>query len=873
MQHHYKVYKLQKISYLILLLYSLNLFAKELEKVSLQLSWFNQFQFAGYYIAKEKGFYKDVGLEVEIRNFDFGINVPNEVNNKKATFGVGRETLLLDRSNKKNIVALYAIFQASPLILLSLDDTNINSISDFKNKKIMTTIDDAGEVSLKAMISSQNVDFKKLHFLEHSHNIMDLVNKNTDVMSAYISKTPYDLQQMGIGYNVFYPKDYGFDMYSDFLFTNEDEIKNNEQRVIDFKNASLRGWEYAFTHIHETANLIFKKYNEQNIPLDALIYEGKELKKLAYYSNSNLGDIKKEKVQRIFDLYNVMGLAKNSILIDDFIYSDNYTLFTKGEKNYIKNRSAVNICINPNLISLRHKSNEEYTGILKDFLELINKSSGLNFNLVDKKSWKSTLEAVKSKECDIISTAAKVKEIKNSLNYTKSYIDIPLVIATKKEVSFIDNVSSLKGKKIGVVKDITFIKFLEKYYPYLNIVEVNSVSEGLKKVSTKKLFAQIDTITTISDEIQENFLSELKISGKIKQNLPLYFAVRKDDNFLLNILNKSIDSIDDFEKQKIINKWISIEYKKGFDYSLVWKILLVFIIIFSILLYRQRLLNKVNTVLKDKVDEKTKELKKLNESLERRVEQEVQNNRDKDRLLSQQVKMAAMGEMLENIAHQWRQPLSIISTTSSGIVMQKNAGILKDDFLVKSMDTINDTAQYLSKTIEDFRNFYEPNKNIVGFNIKTIYTKTLNIISFKYENLNIKFFEKIEDVDMIGLDSELIQVVINLLNNSKDALETNNDEIERFIFVEIFSIKQNLIIKIRDNAGGVDEEIIDRIFEPYFTTKHKAQGTGIGLYMSQEIISKHMNGEINVCNKEFKYNNKNYKGAQFTIKIPLKLQI
>jgi len=862
---------LQKIFYLIVFLLSINLYAKDLEKVSLQLSWFNQFQFAGYYIAKEKGFYKDVGLDVEIRNFNFNINVPNEVDSKKATFGVGRETLLLEKSNNKNIIALYAIFQASPLILLSLDNTGINSISDFDNKKIMTTIDDSSEVSLKAMISSQNIDFNRLNFLKHTHDIMDLVNKNTDVISAYISKTPYELQKMGIGYNVFYPKDYGFDMYSDFLFTNTDEIKNNEQRVIDFKNASLRGWEYAFSHIHEAANLIYKKYNEQNIPLDALIYEGRELKKLAYYMNSNLGEIKKEKVQRIFDLYNVMGLAKNPILIDDFIYDDNYTLFTKGEKNYIKNRTAINVCINPSLISLNHNSNKEYTGILKDFLDLVRKNSNLKFNLITKKNWKETIESISSNECDIISTASTSLKIKNKLNFTRRYIDIPLVFATKDKVSFIDNIASLKNKKIGVVKDITFIDFLKKHYPYLDIVEVNNINEGLKKVSKNELFAQIDTISTISNEIQENFLTELKISGKLKENLPLYFAVRKDDNFLLNILNKSINSIDDFAKQKIVNKWISIEFKNNFDYSLLWKILLFFVTILAILLYRQRLLNKVNSVLKDKVDEKTIELKKLNESLEIRVEEEVQNNREKDRLLSQQVKMAAMGEMLENIAHQWRQPLSIISTTSSGIVMQKKAEILKDEFLIKSMDTINDTAQYLSKTIEDFKNFYEPNKNIVKFNIKTVYTKTLDIINSKYKNLNIKFIENIESIDLLGLDSELIQVIINILNNSKDALESNNNSEERYIFVDIYKKENFLIISIKDNAGGIDESIIDRIFEPYFTTKHKSQGTGIGLYMSQEIITKHMYGEITIKNKHFTYNNKSYIGAWFTVKVPLKL--
>lgn len=172
-----------------------NLYSKDLDKVSLQLSWFNQFQFAGYYIAKEKGFYKDVGLDVDIKNYDFNIDVPTEVSNGNSNFGIGRETLLLDKSEGKDVVSLYATFQASPLVLISLKNSNIESIKDFENKKIMATPGDATEVSIKAMITSKNIDFKKMIFLKHSHNVMDLVNKKTDIMSAYISKAPYSLDK------------------------------------------------------------------------------------------------------------------------------------------------------------------------------------------------------------------------------------------------------------------------------------------------------------------------------------------------------------------------------------------------------------------------------------------------------------------------------------------------------------------------------------------------------------------------------------------------------------------------------------------------------------------------------------------------------
>ncbi|RXJ97624.1 histidine kinase [Arcobacter sp. CECT 8986] len=849
---------IKKIIILFSFIFLTNLQAKDLDKVSLQLSWFNQFQFAGYYIAKEKGYYKDVGLDVNIKDFNFNIDVPSEVSKGNATFGIGRETLLLDRSEGKDVVSLYALFQASPLVLLTLKDSHINSIKDFENKKIMATPGDATEVSIKAMITSKNVDFYKLKFLKHTHNVMDLINKKTDIMSAYISKSPYELNKKNIKYNIFYPKDYGFDMYSDFLFTNSREIKNNEQLVIDFKNASLRGWAYAFSHINETAKLIYEKYNTQNLTIDELIFEAKKLKKLVYYDNNNLGYIKLDKVQRIFDLYNVMGLTKHQFNISDFVYNDKFNLFTKGEKSYIKNNKIVNVCVN---------KNQESIGILKDFLTLLANNSKLEFNIINKNSWAESIDFINQKKCDILLSSFKSNKLKKDYSFSNNYVDVPLVIATKHDVSFIDNIRTLKNKKIGVVNDENLINFLNKNYPSLNIQRVSSLDSGLSLVSKNRLFAQIDTITSISKKIQNKYLTKLKISGKLQKNLPLFFLINKNNYFLLNILNKSISYIDEYEKQKVLNKWVSIQYKKSFDYSLLGKIFLVFIVIIGILIYRQRLLNKVNEVLKYKVDEKTKELTQLNESLEKKVEEEVEKNREKDRLLSQQIKLAAMGEMLENIAHQWRQPLSIISTTASGVEIQKSADLLTDEELIKSMNIINETAQNLSKTIEDFKQFYEPNKKVVSFNTKDIYLKIVNSVNTKYNSLGIKIIGDIEEFVIEGLDNELIQVMINILNNAKDALVLNNEKTDKLIFIDVKKKKEKVVISIKDNAGGIKDEIIERIFEPYFTTKHKSQGTGIGLYMTREIISKHINGEITVKNKTYEYNEKIYKGAVFKIKL------
>ena len=292
------------------------------KNISLQLSWFNQFQFAGYYIAKEKGFYKEEGLNVNINPFKFGIDIPTGVNSGKFDFGIGRETLILDRIKKKEIVALYALFQVSPLLLLSTKESKIDTLGKIDGKKIMSTIDDSGEVSIKAMIVSKKVDIKNLNLIKHSHNINDLINKKVDVISGYSSKAPYFLQKKGIEYNSFAPKDYGFDMYSDFLYTNKQNIVNDIEMVKKFKKASLKGWRYAYEHINEAADLILEKYNTQNLTKDELLFEAYELKKLSYYQTDTLGEIALDKLQRIYDLYNVMGLTNNTIDMQDFVFVD-----------------------------------------------------------------------------------------------------------------------------------------------------------------------------------------------------------------------------------------------------------------------------------------------------------------------------------------------------------------------------------------------------------------------------------------------------------------------------------------------------------------------------------------------------------------------
>ena len=852
-----------KFLFMLIILLSQTLHAKELKKVTLQLSWLDQFQFAGYYMAKEKGFYEELGLDVEIKPFEFGIDIPKDVNDGKIDFAVGRETLILERIKNPNIVALYALFQSTPLILMSTKESGINNINDFENKKIMTTIDDASEVSLKAMIASNKIKLENLTFLKHSHNIDDLIDKNTDVISAYISKSPYTLQKKGVEYNIFDPKKYGFDMYSDLLYTNQNLINYDLTTVLLFKKAALKGWEYAYSNMDESVDVIYEKYNSQKLEKDELLYEANELKKLSYFKTANLGEIRKDKIQRIYDLYNVMGLVPTPINLDKFVFDINSLSsfnFSQKELDYIEEKDSIKMCVMPNTMPYGDIKDGKYIGFVADYMALIEKKIKKPITLVPTKTWTESLEFAKARKCDILSATIWTKEREKDFNFTKSYVDIPYVLLTKSGTSFINNLSNIKNKKVSVVENYAILDLLKMKYKDIDFVTVKNVDEGLEKVLNGQLFGHIDTISTAWYKLQSKYLTELSVSAKLDEVSKISIAVRNDDNILSEIFQKAVLSIDDFVKDEMLNKWISVEYKKEFDYSILWKAFLALSIIFIAILYRQKLLEKVNNSLKEKVEEKTKELRQINSELEIRIKQEVDENLRKDRLLSQQQKMVSMGQMIENIAHQWRQPLSLITTGVSGIKLKKQLNDLDDAFFYDTLDSILNTSKYLSNTIDDFRYFFKPQKEKENFYLEKCCIKTIDLMNPNFLNKDIQIEYKIENIQVCGYETELIQVLINILNNSKDALEFLNKD-EKFIFINIFREDNKAIIEIKDNAGGIKEDILEKVFEPYFTTKHQSQGTGIGLFMCQEIIHKHMNGQINISNTSFDYKDKTYNGS------------
>lgn len=260
--------------------------------------------------------------------------------------------------------------------------------------------------------------------------------------------------------------------------------------------------------------------------------------------------------------------------------------------------------------------------------------------------------------------------------------------------------------------------------------------------------------------------------------------------------------------------------------------------------------------IEDELKINSQQLEELNSSLEKRVQQSVLELRDKDQMLIQQSRLAAMGEMISNIAHQWRQPLNVLGLHIQSLMIDNGNGSLDKESLDISIKESMSLIHHMSSTIDDFRTFFKPDKKKINFNVCQTISKAVQLIKASFDNkaINIVMYCD-KDVDVNGYPNEFSQVVLNILVNSKDAFEVNNIANPQVTIIARAE-GDRVVITISDNAGGIPAEIMYKIFDPHFSTKGP-QGTGIGLYMSKNIIEKSMNGTLTVQNNE--------GGAEFKI--------
>lgn len=507
---------------LFFLVFNVVLFAENLKPITLQLSWKNQFQFAGYLIAKHKGYYEQVGLDVTIKEFDNKINLPNSVLNNNAQFAIGRTSIIMDKLKGAQIVAIAAINSESPLVLIALKSSKINDIEDLKNKKIMITGDAKESANISAMLNSNAISSKDFIRLEHSFDINDLLNSKADAMACYSTNEPYVLKQKKIEYIVFDPKDYGFEFYDDFLFTSNEFAKQNPKIVNDFYEASLKGWRDAFANVNTTAKIIFDNYNSQNKSLGHLIFEGNELKKAS--SVKNFGGIKKAKLEKIINTFHVLGVENKKFNIDEFY--DSFTIKTINAKYENLNDEIIYESIDYELIA----KIIGFFGLVLIMVSVWN--ARLKKEIAKRKEIEAKLVAAKilADEANFAKTklvATIAHDIKTPMNMVLGYLTmLSKTELSPKQTEYCDKI--LKGSQ-------TLLSFVDDIVDFGKI-ESNKFQLNLNRKSIQKLLAELEnTLSYLANAKQLEF----EIVDNTPQ-IPLFFDDRKLYKILSNLLSNAV---------------------------------------------------------------------------------------------------------------------------------------------------------------------------------------------------------------------------------------------------------------------------------------------------------------------------------------------
>ena len=477
-----------------------------------------------------------------------------------------------------------------------------------------------------------------------------------------------------------------------------------------------------------------------------------------------------------------------------------------------------------------------------------------DFDILFEKRTKPIIQLEEIKDTykiNIYDTFYDIQHKNIKINESKDIISLGQQLINKNWKSYKENsLNSLEKPKVSILTN------------NLCNIDNNSNSRILHKSISLNINKKIEELHRVINHIVR-LLEDKKFNQANKQIDTIYSKINSVNIYISNLINYDLN-------QAIVEK--NRTQKVYSTLTLVLNISIIFVFIFSIALSLILISNfrKLHFGLEEAVNKKTKELQDLNESLEKRINKEVKNSRKKDLIMFQQSKLASLGEMLGNIAHQWRQPLGSLLMIIQSFQTKMELGKLSHDFVDKKTQDALVLAENMSNTLEDFQNFFSPNKDKIYFNVKDCVEHSIELSKYILEKENIKLNFIIEkDLKIYGFYNELSHVILNMISNSKDALK--NKDGKKAIKIVIKEYKDHARINICDNAGGIDKTILPQIFEPYYTTKYKSAGTGIGLYMSKQIIETHMDGNIKCKNVYNKIDGENLEfGAQFIIDIPLK---
>lgn len=559
------------------------------EKVRLQLKWFNQFQFAGYFAAIEKGFYAEEGLDVEIKERILEKNFVKQVVSGESEYGVGDSGLVSQYAQGESITMLAAIFQHNPLVFFSRQDSGIVSPYEMIGKRVMSDIVSTNEAPLRAMLASANVTEKDYTLVQQINDYGLLTRRKVDVISGYVTDQPFYFRENGVKVNIINPQNYGVDFYGDILFTSQRELHDHPGRVERFKRASLKGWRYALDHPEELIQIIHKKYHSK-LSIEHLRFEAEETRKLILPDVIPIGQIELNRMRKVADVYAGSGLNRplseaDMVRLISSGKSSGLTL-TEQEKTWLAAHPVIRVGIDRDFAPYEWIDKDgNYVGMAADYMQLLEKKLGVRFEIIKNQPWAEILEMAKRGELDMLSCVVKTAERSKYLSFTEPYKLTQAVIIDNGQGNFIGNLSRLDGKRVAVEKGYFMQELLEKNYPQIHLVLGRDTKEALDFVLEGKADVYVGDAGSVNYAIKKNGLLSLRFSGQTEFNSQHSVGFVKNNPELASIVVKAMASIPKGESDAIFNRWLGLRIEQGVKSETLVKYGLVVLGLFLLFAY------------------------------------------------------------------------------------------------------------------------------------------------------------------------------------------------------------------------------------------------------------------------------------------------
>ncbi|MDG4812567.1 diguanylate cyclase [Hydrogenovibrio sp. 3SP14C1] len=570
-----------------------------LEKVTLQLKWHHQFQFAGYYAAQKEGYYQAEGLDVDIQPRDLHENNIQQVIDNKAQYGVSDSILLLYQAKNAPVVIVAPIFQHSPQVLFTLASSGLGSPYKLKNKKIALYQQDTDGFSVLAMLHEAGVSPTIERTIKSDMGM--LVQNQVDAYSGYLTNEAYAFQENNIPINVINPINYGVDLYGDMLFTNQKELANHPERVEKMRKATLKGWRYAMNHKAEMARYIQSHYNVKK-SFRHLMYEANAIEDAMSLSTTPIGKLDEGRLQFIANLFQKHGLIDSKVNLKKGIYRSNERAieFTPPEKKWLNEHPVVHLAIDRFYAPVEFvDENGRYSGIAKDIFQVIQQKTGIQFKPAMHLSWPEATEFMKQKKLDVFSAVIETEERKEYVNFTKPYFKLPMAIATRESTPYIADSKQLSGKVICVVRGYASHAKLKRFYPNLSLLLVDTPKEGIEAVANGKAYGYVDNVAVIGHHIKNSGLANVKISGEMPFRADIAIAVRDDWPELYSIIQKVLQQVSSETYTDISNKWLQVSYQKQYNWQQMTIVLTPFFLLLLVFAFFNRKLRNTQKKLKE----------------------------------------------------------------------------------------------------------------------------------------------------------------------------------------------------------------------------------------------------------------------------------